>query len=104
MTIAAEIRKQIKAKVALSAVGNTKRKLKDVAADLINAANLPYAEVAGRCYLCTSTIKNLATGKTKNPQAETIERVFRYFEYSVTFDQVKLKGQFENQPKVKMKK
>ena len=99
MSIARQIRKNINDNVALTAIGNSNRKMKDVAVDLINASNMDYKDVAGMCYLCKSTISNLASGKTKNPQSETIERIFRAFEYQLDMKTVKLNAKYTNRPK-----
>lgn len=92
---------EIDQKVALKALGNSNRKLKDVAVDLINASKQPYKEVAAGSYLCRATVKNLVKGKTLNPQSETLERIFRYFEYNVSLDRVALKAKYRNQPKLR---
>lgn len=99
MSIATQIREQINANVALTALGNSNRKLKDVAVDLIHASGWKYKHIAEICYLCPSTVKNLASGKTQNPQAETIERIFRAFEYQLDMKAVKLSAKYANRPK-----
>ena len=99
MTIAKQIRDSIDANVALSSLGNSNRKMKDVAVDLINASKMDYKDIAGMCYLCKSTIANLASGKTKNPQSETIERIFRAFEYQLDMKAVRLSAKYNNKPK-----
>jgi len=97
--IAAQIRQQINANVALTALGNSTRSLQDVAIDLINASGWKYKVIAEETFLCPSTIKNLATGKTKRPQAETIERIFRAFEYQLDMKAVKLSAKYANRAK-----
>ena len=99
MSIAAEIRRNINANVALTALGNSNRKLKDVAVDLINASGQKYKVIASDCFLCTSTIAKLAKGITQNPQAETIERIFRNFEYQLDMKAVKLNAKYANRAK-----
>jgi transcriptional regulator with XRE-family HTH domain len=99
VSISKTIRDNINATVELAALGNTSRKMKDVAADLINASGMDHEEVAANCYLCQSTITNLASGKTKNPQSETIERVFRAFAYQLDMKAVKLNAKYANKPK-----
>ena len=98
-TISNSIRENIRDRVALNALGNRKRDLKAVAIDLINASGQDWGEIAAGCYLCKATIKNLATENTRFPRADTLERIFRYFEYDVTLGEVRLKGQYRNQPK-----
>ena len=99
MSIEKQIRDNINANVALSALGNSNRKLKDVATDLINASGMYYEDIADKCYLCPSTIRNLATGKTQNPQSETIERIFRAFEYQLDMKTVQLHVKYANKAK-----
>ena len=99
MSIEKQIRDAINANVALSALGNSNRKMKDVAADLINASGMYYEDIADKCYLCTATIQNLATGKTKNPQSETVERIFRAFEYQLDIRAVQMHVKYANQAK-----
>ena len=99
MTIAKQIRDTINTNVSLAAIGNSDRKMKDVAIDLINASGMDYKDIAGMCYLCKTTIANLASEKTKNPQSETLERIFRAFEYQLDLKAVKLNAKFTNKPK-----
>jgi len=99
MSIEKIIRENIKNNVALTALGNSDRKMKDVATDIINAAGMSYGDVAEQCFLCEATVKNLATGKTKNPQSETIERVFRAFAYQLDMKAVRLNTKYRNKPK-----
>ena len=73
--------------------------MRHVAQDLVNASGMAYEDIAADCYLCESTIKNLATGKTKNPQSETIERVFRAFAFQLDMKAVRLNAKYANRPK-----
>lgn len=93
---------QIKAKVKLAAIGNSDRKLKDVAQDLVNASGMSFAEVANGCFLCISTVKKLARGATRNPQSETIERVFRFFNMRVDLSGEPIKEKYANRKKEKV--
>jgi hypothetical protein len=95
------VRKQIKAKVALKFGGDDKRTMHDLAVDLINASGLDWKEVANGCYLCKSTVKNLATQKTRFPRADTLERVFKYFEYGGTLQAAKVSAKNANKKKGK---
>lgn len=94
-----EVRKRIESKVKLIAIGNSKRKLRDVAVDLVNASDLSWKDVANGCFLSPTTIKKLAKDETKNPQSETIERVFRFFNMQVQLNGDTIKGQYANKPK-----
>jgi transcriptional regulator with XRE-family HTH domain len=97
--IAQQIRQQINANVALTALGNSTRTLRDVAIDLIHASGWKYKVIAEETFLTPSTIKNLASGKTIRPQAETIERIFRAFEYQLDMKAVKLNAKYANRAK-----
>lgn len=99
MSIAKTIRDNINEKVELYALGNTSRTLADVAADLVNASGMKYKDIASDCFLCTSTVKNLASGKTKRPLSDTVERILRTFEYQLDMKAVKLQAKYGNRPK-----
>ena len=99
MSIGRTIRANIESNVALVAIGNSERKMKDLAVDLINASGMSYEDIADKCYLCKGTIKNLATEVTKNPQSETLERIFRAFEFRLDLNAVRLNERFANKPK-----
>ena len=99
MSIAKQIRNNIDANVSLAALGNSDRKLKHIAIDLIHASGMDYKDIANKCYLCKSTIANLASEKTINPQSETIERIFRAFEYQLDMKAVRLNAKYANKPK-----
>lgn len=94
------LKAHVKKRVNLSAGGNSERKMKNVAIDLINESNLDHSVIAAGCYLCTQTITNLADETTRNPQSETIERIFKFFEMSVNLKGVAIKNKYLNQPKV----
>ncbi len=69
------------------ALGNSKRGLKEVASDLVNEQ--------GRAQL-----KNMAAGCFQyRPQAETLERIFRYCGAEIEFRDVIIKRQYQNIPK-----
>lgn len=100
-TYSDEVKTRIGAKVKLQAIGNSKRKLRDVAVDLINASGLDWKTIAAGCYLSKATIGKLAKDETKNPQSETIERVFRFFDMQMSLSNEIIKGQYSNRPKEK---
>ena len=100
-TYTEEVRKRIGAKVKLAAIGNSKRKMRDVAVDLINASDMDWKDIAAGCYLSKATIAKLAKDQTRNPQSETIERVFRFFNMRMSLEGEMIKGQYANQPKEK---
>jgi hypothetical protein len=96
---AAEVHRNIKAKVALKFGGDDKRTMHDLAVDLINASDLDWKEVANGCYLCKSTVANLASQKTRFPRADTLERVFKFFEYGGTLQAVTVSAKNANKKK-----
>ena len=100
MSIGKEIRRSIAQNVALDSGGNSHRSLQNVAVDLINASGMSWKEVASGCFLCTATVKNLATGKTRFPRADTLDRVYRFYEYKIGFRRESIKSEFQNHPKV----
>ena len=101
MSIEKKIRDQIAAKVKLRALGNSNRSLRDVAVDLINASNMHWEDIADGCYLCASTIGNLAKDITQNPQLQTVERVIKFFDCRVDINGEIVKGPNLLQPKTK---
>lgn len=93
------INTRVQEKVNLRALGNSKRRMQDVAVDLVNAADLKWSVVAAGTFLSPSTIKKLATGKTQRPQAETVERIFRFFDMGMELVRGTLDAKFKNAPK-----
>ena len=103
MTVEQEIRRRISKKVATNFGGNRKRTMRDVAVDLINASKEDWKDIADGCYLAKSTVANLAKDKTQFPRYDTIERVFKYFQYEARLGKVTVKSQYDNQPKTARK-
>ena len=101
MSIEKKIRAQIKETVALKFGGDDKRTMKDLAVDLINASGLSWKDIATGCYLGATTVKNLATEKTRFPRFDTIERVFKFFEYEASMKQVSISAKNSNKEKGK---
>ena len=95
-----EINARIAEKVKLRAGGNTRRRLRDVAADLVNASSDSAATIAEKAFLSPATVRNLAAGKTK-PQAETVERIFSLFDLQVQLENVQITPAFRFPPKSK---
>ena len=104
MSIEKKIRDKIAANVALSAIGNSNRSLRDVAVDLINASDMWWEDIAAGTYLCKGTIANLANDKTQNPQLQTVERILKFFDYRVDMKGEVAKGVNVLQPKSKTKR
>ena len=87
------------------ALGNSKTTLKHLACDLLNAMGTDHEDVADHAegtFLCKTTIRRIMLCPDEyNPQAETIERVFRYCGAELTISPVAYKAQFGNTPKSK---
>lgn len=101
-SIKQQVMNSIYSKVKLSAIGNSKRKMMDVAIDCINeriSRGHDIKDIAGDCYLGQKTISNLIEGITMNPQSETLERIFRACEMSMTLEHGMIKNKYLNQPK-----
>ena len=99
MSIEKAIRSGIRAKVSLKFGGDDRRTMKDLAIDMINASELSWKEIADGAYLSTPTIKKLAQEITQYPRYDTIERVFKYFEYEANMKPVKVSAKNQNKPK-----
>lgn len=85
------------------ALGNSDRGLKHVASDLCNELGRKAAkDIANGCYLSKSTVERVMDcDDSYRPQAETLERIFRYCNAKITFDSVSMQGKYQNQPKDK---
>lgn len=83
------------------ALGNTKRGLKEVASDLINREGRKHLKrIAEGCFLSKQTVARVADAdENYRPQADTLERVFRYFNAEIHFEEVMIKGRYQNKPK-----
>jgi hypothetical protein len=104
MSVEKKIRDQIAGIVAMRALGNSNRSLRDVAVDLINASNMDWEDIADGCYLCKGTIGNLAQDITLNPQLQTVERVMKFFDCRVDLTGEIVKGPNLLKPKTKVKR
>ena len=96
-----EVKARLGSKVRMQAIGNSKRKIRDVVVDLVNASDEDWKTIANGCFLSKSTIANLAKDKTQNPQTETVERVFRYFSMTLNINPVPINAKFGNKKKEK---
>lgn len=87
------------------ALGNSNKGLKDVCSDLLNAYGGDLKAVTKGTYLCRSTLEHLQnlndtpTGNPYRPQAETLERVLKYFGAEINFSEVKINPRYRNKPK-----
>lgn len=88
------------------ALGNSHYGLKEVVSDLLNAHGGDLDEVAKGTFLCKSTLEHLKTledtplGTPYRPQADTLERVLRYFGTEIHFKQVTIRHAYRNKPKI----
>lgn len=86
-----------------SALGNSKDSLAKVAADLLNEQGRKSAGlIAEGCFLSKVTVVRIMEEggeDTYHPQADTLERVFRYFGASIHFKRVRITPRFQNKPK-----
>lgn len=82
------------------ALGNTRRGFKEVAADLLGATGLRPKAIATDCFLSASTVARVMDCEADyRPQAETLERIFRYCNAEVSFAGCEIKPQYQNKPK-----
>ena len=90
------------------ALGNSKRGLKEVCSDLINQAGTDaktLQQISRGTFLSDTTLRRMASltetehGDPYRPQADTCERILRYFGAEILFDQVEIRRQFQNAPK-----
>ena len=94
------IRNKILEKAAL---GNSKRGLKEVASDLVNQVSRDKKATRMLCegtFLCKATLDRVRQcDENYRPQADTLERIFRYFNAEVHFTETHIKPRYQNKPK-----
>lgn len=88
------------------ALGNSELGLKEMCCDLLNQ-EIPHGDakalmrVANGTFLCPSTlVRVLDCESAYSPQAQTLERILRYCNMSLTANYELIKTQFMNKPKV----
>ena len=90
------------------ALGNSKRGLKEVCSDLLNdfgRDKKAMKTLQDGTFLCRQTIERMmdltATeeGHDYKPNADTCERILRFFSAEIILDQVKIQPRFMNKPK-----
>lgn len=90
------------------ALGNSNQGLKEICSDLINefgADAKSVRQIAAGTYLSDTTIKRMSQltetehGEPYRPNADTCERILKYFGASLRFEQVKIRSQYRNKPK-----
>ena len=92
-----DILERIKSKTAL---GNSKRRFKHIACDLLHATGEKPSTISKGTFLSPQTIERVMDCPDEyRPQSETLERIFNYCNAQASFEFVKIKPQFQNQPK-----
>ncbi len=96
-----QMKQAIISRVKNVALGNSSRGLKHVASDLCNELGRGAAkDIASGTFLAVSTVQRvMECEENYRPQAETLERIFRYCNAKVTFETVAIKGKYQNTPK-----
>ena len=94
-------RKAILDKVKTVALGNTRKGFKEVASDLLcEQGKGQINNIVKGTYLSRPTIERVMDCEDNyRPQSETLERIFKYCNAQVSFSEVKIKPQYQNQPK-----
>ena len=103
----AQLKKVIADRAQISALGNTKKKLVNVASDICHELKdkTSINHICNATFLSRVTVTRLLdmneseTGRPYMPNADTVERIFTAAGYGLSFDSVKIKPQFSNQPK-----
>ena len=90
------------------ALGNSKRGLKEVCSDLLNDYGRGpgiMKELAAGTFLAPATLDRMMklaeakSGADYRPNADTCERILRFFGTEISFDQVRITGRYNNKPK-----
>jgi len=90
------------------ALGNSSRGLKEVVSDLLNqhgSDSKSLKKVAAGTFLSVPTLQRLCSlteaesGEPYRPQADTLERVLKYFGAEIYFDQVEISSRYQPKPK-----
>lgn len=90
------------------ALGNTQRGLKEVCSDLLNdfiKGKTQMKSAMDGTFLCKETLERMMkldetdNGYPYRPNADTCERILRFFGAAITFDQVRITPKFQNKPK-----
>ena len=91
-----------------SALGNSNRGLKEVCSDLLNdfgRGKKEMKQLSEGTFLCRQTIERMMDlteteeGHQYRPNADTCERILRFFGAQMTFDQVRIQNRYANKPK-----
>lgn len=91
------------------ALGNNDKGLREVCSDLVNSFGTDRKSrerIAEGTFLSISTIDRMATlkecdtGEPYRPNADTIERILRFFGAEIRFEQVSIQSRYANKPKI----
>jgi hypothetical protein len=89
-------------------LGNSHRGLKELCSDVLNDAissEKDWKIISKGTFLSVSTLKRMALltetehGDPYRPQADTCERILRYFNTELVGQTTRIKSQYRNQPK-----
>ena len=92
----------------LTALGNSKRGVKELCSDLINEAGRDKKtinRIADGCFLSPATVERMATlqecetGAPYRPNEDTCNRILRYFGVELQAKHVTIKSKYRNKPK-----
>ena len=83
------------------ALGNSNRGLKEVCSDLCNQFDRRHAgKIAEGCFLSKGTVVRVMECEPHyRPQADTLERILRYFNAQIQFSEVVIKPRYRNHEK-----
>lgn len=90
------------------ALGNSDTGLKEVCSDLVNSYGVDsksLQRLATGTFLSTATLKRMSKltetedGAPYRPNADTCERIFKFFGAQISFNTVKISPRYQNQPK-----
>lgn len=84
-----------------SALGNSKRGLKEVCSDLCNQFDRRHAKViAEGTFLCKETVIRVMDCEPEyRPNSDTLERILRFFGAELHFSEVVIKPRYRNKEK-----
>lgn len=94
-------RKEILRRIKSVALGNTRRGLKEVASDLLNEMGRgALKDMEQGTFLSRPTLERVMDcDENYRPQAETLERIFRYANAAISFHHEEIKPTYANKPK-----
>lgn len=102
-----QLKKVIADRSQLTALGNSKKKLVNVASDICHELKdkTSINHICNATFLSRVTVTRLLdmseseSGRPYQPNADTVERIFIAAGYGLNFEPVNIKAQYSNQPK-----